>query len=80
MPDAERQSYEVSRLIGFSDGVFAFAITLLVLTLPYPTLPASLSAGQFFAQLLTLKDSFISYLVSFYIIGLFWLLHHLYFR
>ncbi len=80
MPDAERQSYEVSRLIGFSDGVFAFAITLLVLTLPYPTLPASLSARQFFAQLLTLKDSFISYLVSFYIIGLFWLLHHLYFR
>jgi len=80
MPDAEHQSYEVSRVIGFSDGVFAFAITLLVLTLPYPALPASLSAGQFFAQLLTLKDSFISYLVSFYIIGLFWLMHHRYFR
>jgi len=80
MHEADQQSYGVARVIGFSDGVFAFAITLLVITLPYPSLPPSLTVGQFFAQLLSLKDSFISYLVSFYIIGLFWLLHHQYFR
>jgi uncharacterized membrane protein len=80
MPEADQHSYEVSRLLGFSDGVFAFAITLLVLTIPYPTLPASLGAGQFFTQLLLLKDSFISYLLSFFIIGLFWSIHHHYFR
>ena len=80
MQEADNQSYGVSRLLAFSDGVFAFAITLLVLTLPYPALSASISARQFFAQLLTLKYSFLSYLFSFYITGLFWLAHHRYFR
>jgi uncharacterized membrane protein len=80
MQEAEYQSYGLSRLISFSDDVFAFAITLLVIAFAYPALPSSLSAGQFFAQLFTLKDSFISFLVSFYIVGFFWLSHHQYFR
>jgi uncharacterized membrane protein len=78
--ETEDQRYGVSRLIAFSDGVFAFAITLLIITIPYPALTSSLSAGQFFAQLLTLKWYFFSYLLSFYSIGLFWLAHHGYFR
>lgn len=80
MQEAENRHYGVSRLIDFSDGVFAFAITLLIITIPYPTFPSSISPGKFFAQLLTLRWYFFSYLLSFYVIGLFWLVHHLYFR
>jgi uncharacterized membrane protein len=39
-----------------------------------------LPRGPLFSQLLTLKGTFLAYLVSFYIIGLFWLAHHRYFR
>jgi uncharacterized membrane protein len=80
MLEAENRHYGISRLIDFSDGVFAFAITLLIITIPYPTLPSPLSAGLFFAQLLTLKWYLVSYLLSFYIVGLFWLAHHHYFQ
>jgi uncharacterized membrane protein len=81
MQEADSQYNVLVRLIAFSDGVFAFAITLLIITIPYPnSLPASLSAGQFFGQLYALKSYFISYLFSFYIIGMYWLAHHLYFR
>jgi uncharacterized membrane protein len=80
MQEADNQYSGLARLLAFSDGVFAFAITLLVITLPYPSLTSSISAGQFFVQLFKLKDSFLSYLISFYIIGLFWLAHHRYFR
>ena len=59
------------RLESFSDGVFAIAITLLVLTIAQPTGYADL-AGQ-------LRDrwpSFAAYAVSFGVIGIMWLNHH----
>jgi uncharacterized membrane protein len=55
MQDAENQQYGVSRVVAFSDAVFAFAITLLILTIPYPAFPASIRAGQFFDQLILLS-------------------------
>jgi uncharacterized membrane protein len=68
--------YQLARLIAFSDNIFAFALTLLILIFPFQALPR----GPFFTQLLTLKDSFLAYFVSFYTVGLFWLAHHRYFR
>jgi uncharacterized membrane protein len=55
MQEAENQQYGVSRIVAFSDAVFAFAITLLILTIPYPAFPASIRAGQFFDQLILLS-------------------------
>jgi uncharacterized membrane protein len=76
MQEADSQYSWLSRLIAFSDNIFAFAITLLILIFPFQALPR----GPFFTQLLTLKDSFLAYFVSFYTVGLFWLAHHRYFR
>lgn len=60
------------RLEAFSDGVFAVAITLLVLDLHIdPTSPESLAA-----QLRQEWPSFAAYLVSFFIIGVIWVNHH----
>jgi uncharacterized membrane protein len=63
-------------LVAFSDGVYAFAATLLMVVFPFQALPR----GPFWTQLLALKGSFLVYLVSFYSIGAFLLAHHRYFQ
>jgi uncharacterized membrane protein len=59
------------RLEAFSDGVFAIAITLLVLTIAQPTNYRHL--GE---QLASRWPSFAAYVVSFAVIGIMWLNHH----
>jgi uncharacterized membrane protein len=73
----------VERLLALSDGVVAIAITLLVLQLNVPP-PAKLadpnSASELATQLGKGADQLISYVVSFYVIAQFWLVHHRVFR
>jgi uncharacterized membrane protein len=73
----------VERLLALSDGVVAIAITLLILQLNVPN-PAKLadpdSAGQLATQLGKDSDQLISYVISFYVIAQFWLVHHRVFR
>ena len=59
------------RLEAFSDGVFAIAITLLVLTIAQPTNYRHL--GE---QLGNRWPAFAAYAVSFAVIGIMWLNHH----
>jgi uncharacterized membrane protein len=64
--------FETSRLEAFSDGVFAIAITLLVLELSVP-------ADEFddlLAGILDQWPSYLAYLTSFLTIGGVWLVHH----
>ena len=73
----------VERLLALSDGVVAIAITLLVLQLNVP-LPARLhdpaSASQLATQLGKGADQLVSYVISFYVVAQFWLVHHRVFR
>src|ERR1700729_4146487 len=73
----------VDRLLTLSDGVVAIAITLLVLQLSVPD-PAKLvhpdSASELATQLSKGADQLISYVISFYVIAQFWLVHHRVFR
>jgi uncharacterized membrane protein len=57
------------RLSAFSDGVFAVLITVLVLDLRPPALPA-------FAALLPLWPTWLSYAVSYVFIAIVWTNHH----
>jgi uncharacterized membrane protein len=63
------------RLEAFSDGVFAIAITLLVLDLAVPPLEESERDGLW-AALGHGWPSYFAYLVSFLIIGIIWINHH----
>jgi uncharacterized membrane protein len=63
------------RLEAFSDGVFAIAITLLVLDLAVPPLTASERDGLW-AALGHEWPSYFAYLVSFLVIGIIWINHH----
>jgi uncharacterized membrane protein len=66
---------KTSRLEAFSDGVFAIAITLLVLDLHVP-LHRDTPQGELGGHLLDLWPNYASYAVSFLIIGIIWVNHH----
>jgi uncharacterized membrane protein len=59
--------------------VFAFALTLLVVQLVVPVLPRG-EVGQLGARLLDQAPSYLSYLISFVVIALYWYQHHRIFR
>ncbi len=64
-------------MLGLSDGVFAFALTLLALNLE---LPEGLAPFQFRAGLLHLLSTSISYALSVAMIGIYWMAHQRMFR
>ncbi len=74
----EQQRYGISRLLAFSDGVFGFAITLLIVNVisAFPPLPSSASDERLLAALLGLGFTFFSYALSFYVGGAYWVAHH----
>ncbi|MBZ0285967.1 MAG: DUF1211 domain-containing protein [Anaerolineae bacterium] len=63
---------ETGRLEAFSDGVFAIAITLLVLEI---RLPGAEGEGGLLAQLASLWPTYFAYVVSFITIGIMWANH-----
>jgi uncharacterized membrane protein len=65
------RGHEVSRLEGFSDAVFAFAVTLLVVALEVP---------RTFEGLLDVVRGFPAFVVSFLILMAFWGAHYRFFR
>ncbi len=67
------------RLESLSDGIFAFAMTLLVLDLKIPKIAeAALSQGLLGHELRDLLPKFLSYIASFFQLGVFWIGHHAY--
>jgi uncharacterized membrane protein len=68
---------EFSRIVAFSDGVFAIAITLLVLNL---VVPEHLKPGQDLWSLLWgERQDLFAYAISFAVVGRFWVVHHRFF-
>ncbi len=80
MQDSQEQQYGVSRLIAFSDGVFGFAITLLVTSIPQPQFAPTASNQEVLSQLWNLLPNFYSYAFSFGMVGTYWVAHHRMFR
>lgn len=65
------------RTVAFSDGVFAIAITLLVLSIDIP----KLGHGEKLDHALSnVSDNIVSYFIGFAVIGLFWVGHHYFFN
>jgi uncharacterized membrane protein len=68
---------ETGRVEAFSDGVFAIAITLLILAVGFEQ---AISEGGVKHTLLHLWPAYIAYAVSFITIGIMWVNHHTVFR
>jgi uncharacterized membrane protein len=65
-----------NRIEALADGVFAVSMTLLVLDIKVPELETPLATAELPARLLTLWPKFLSYLISFIILGVYWVGHH----
>jgi uncharacterized membrane protein len=71
-----RGEMRLTRIEGFSDGVFAIIVALLVLELKVPELKDHRSVSELAHQLRELLPKFLSWLISFIIVCKFWLNHH----
>lgn len=67
---------EFSRIVAFSDGVFAIAITLLVLNFD---ISRDLAGSEVADALWDERENLLAFVVSFAVIGRFWLVHHRFF-
>jgi len=65
-----------TRLEAFSDGVFAIAITLLILEVKIPRHEDLIQHGGLYSYLIQLWPSYLSYILSFIVIGIYWSNHH----
>jgi uncharacterized membrane protein len=75
--------YGVERLLALSDGVVSIALTLLVLQIAVPAVSSMHrpDAASDLANALGMNyNAWISYVISFYVVIQFWILHHQVFR
>jgi uncharacterized membrane protein len=72
----ERGSDEFNRVVNFSDALFPIAMTLLVVGIEIPDLSDSDSVGELADVLSDDIGSFVSFVISFAVIGRYWVAHH----
>ncbi|CAN5503347.1 TMEM175 family protein [soil metagenome] len=64
-------------MILFSDAVFAIAITLLVIEIKVPEIARDMVSEEKLAEMLAeMIPKFAGFIISFFIIGLYWTVHH----
>src|SRR5260370_7185503 len=75
MSEGERgqQAYGLGRILALSDGVFAFSLTLLVVSLSVPT---ATNNSTLAAQLADEAPTFFSYIITFVAVASIWYGHH----
>ena len=71
---------ETTRVEAFSDGVFAIAITLLILEIKVPKADIHMTNGQLFTSLIGLWPSYFAFLLSFTAVLIMWINHHGFFK
>lgn len=64
------------RIAGFSDAIFAFAMTLLMLDIKVPDIPHGAASDELTLWVITQAPKLAIYALSFIVIGLFWMSHH----
>lgn len=70
---------KTSRTEAFSDGVIAIIITIMILELKIPALPEGFTGAEVWKALGHLVPELLAYLLSFIVLGILWLNHHVLF-
>ncbi len=68
------------RLETLTDGIFAIAMTVLVLTLSPPDFPDSATNAEVYEKLQNMFPNFLAFVASFFTLGMYWVTHHAAFR
>jgi uncharacterized membrane protein len=77
----EKEKFQLDRIAFFSDAIFAIAITLLIIEIRVPEIDSeNLSDKTLFTASTQLIPKFIGFIISFFVIGLYWLAHHRMFK
>jgi uncharacterized membrane protein len=63
-------------VVSFGDAIFAFAITLMTLSIDIPDLPPNLTESQLLSRLYDMYPQVESYIISFAVISIFWVSYH----
>jgi uncharacterized membrane protein len=81
VPDAAPANPEfgLERIAFFSDAVMAIAMTLLTVDIKVPEIAAALARSELPARLSELSPQIMSFVISFVVIGIYWMSHHRYF-
>ncbi|HEU0019237.1 MAG TPA: TMEM175 family protein [Thermoleophilaceae bacterium] len=74
-----RGDEEFARVLAFSDGLFAIAMTLLVVGIAVPEL-SNPDERELWDALADLESAYVSFFISFVVIGRYWIAHHQFFR
>ena len=74
-PDDRDRIYSKHRVEALNDGIYAVAMTLLVLELKLPELPGVVNDATLGNALLHLFPRFVAWLISFFILAVFWMSH-----
>jgi uncharacterized membrane protein len=72
---AQERAGELSRLVSLSDGVFAFAMTLLIVSIEVPDLSDEEARTHLVAEVGDLWPQVLSYVIGFLVIGFLWNSH-----
>jgi uncharacterized membrane protein len=80
MAHDQNDHFQLERIALFSDAVFAIAITLLIIEVHVPPYEPGMTDADLAHYLDHLLPQFLGFLVSFFVIGQFWLAHHRMFR
>jgi uncharacterized membrane protein len=72
--------FGTTRIEALADGIFAVAMTLLVLDVKLPDGEVYPSSHALLDHLLSLEHTFVIYFISFIVLGMFWVGHHAHFH
>jgi uncharacterized membrane protein len=77
---AENNIISKNRLEALVDGVFAFAMTLLVVGLSVPDIPRADAAVELPKHIATMFPEILSFVIAFLVLASFWIVHHEHFH
>lgn len=75
MPSEQTRYFSTHRVEGYTDAVFAIAVTLLVLDLTTSAIGEVSSDDAMWAALTSMWESFLAFFVSFLLLSLLWVIH-----
>jgi uncharacterized membrane protein len=80
IPILDKRGLAKNRIEALADGIFAVAMTLLVLDIKSPENRSFETAADLVTYLAALEHSFAMYVISFFVLAIFWIAHHLLFH
>jgi uncharacterized membrane protein len=77
--NSERSRKDVERIAAFSDAIFAFSMTVLALEIKVPTITGN-PVAELPAAIIEQSPHFLSFVVGFLVVAMYWSGHHRMFR